>query len=126
VKVLVADDRADIRLLLRRVLERNAYEVIEAADGKEALAVAREMQPWVALLDNDMPGMTGLELATAFADDPDLSQIRVAITSVSIMADDSGARERRGVHAYLPKPFSVVEVVTCIANLVQQRETAEG
>ncbi len=59
-KVLVADDKATSRELVRTVLEKCGYMVVEAADGLEALRVARESSPDLIILDLHMPGLDGL------------------------------------------------------------------
>jgi CheY-like chemotaxis protein len=116
--VLVADDRPEIRLLIRTVLARGGYRVLEAANGIDALTQARQKYPAVAILDHVMPGMSGLDVAAALAGDPDTAHIRTIITSIAVAADDKGAAQRAGVDAYLPKPFGVQELLTTVAQLL--------
>jgi CheY-like chemotaxis protein len=61
-KILIADDKATSRELLRTVLERQGYEVMEAADGEEALQKALAELPDLILLDLQMPRRTGYEV----------------------------------------------------------------
>ena len=58
-KILIADDEAEIRDVLRLYLEKDGYEVIEAADGMEALEVMKRDKPDLAVLDIMMPGVDG-------------------------------------------------------------------
>lgn len=117
--VLIADDQPDIRLLLRLSIERAGYRVVEASSGDDALALARRERPEVAVLDHDMPpGMSGLDVAAAMARDPATAGVRTIITSITVCPDDRGASQRQGVHAYLPKPFSVTELIACVARLM--------
>ena len=65
-KILIADDEQPLRLLVRATLEDESgggrYEIIEAADGNEALEMARKERPELILLDIQMPGLSGLEV----------------------------------------------------------------
>ena len=63
--ILVIDDQFGIRMLLQEVLEREGYTVHAAANGGEALALVREKEPDLVLLDMKIPGMDGLEILTA-------------------------------------------------------------
>ena len=58
-KILVADDEAEIRDVLRLYLEKDGYEVVEAADGMEALEVCKRAKPDLVILDIMMPGIDG-------------------------------------------------------------------
>ena len=64
-KLLIADDEDGIRSLVRMTLESNAYEILEASDGDEALMMALEHQPELVLLDASMPGLSGFEVCRA-------------------------------------------------------------
>jgi CheY-like chemotaxis protein len=61
--VLIADDDPDVRMLVTTTLGRQGYQLIEATDGAEALKVIREQSPGLALLDIDMPGLDGVQVA---------------------------------------------------------------
>ena len=61
-QILVVEDEADIRRLVRYNLEQEGYTVLEAADGEEALALARKQRPHLVVLDLMLPGMNGLEV----------------------------------------------------------------
>ena len=63
--ILVADDDDDIRALVTLRLQRFGFEVVAAADGEQALALARDRCPDLAILDVTMPGLTGLEVTGA-------------------------------------------------------------
>src|SRR5690348_13243191 len=80
--ILVADDVAGVRRLLRGAL-MPPHEVFEAADGDEALALLQRVCPTVAILDIDMPGLTGLAVCARIRADPRLAAIRVLIMSAN-------------------------------------------
>jgi two-component system, chemotaxis family, chemotaxis protein CheY len=118
--VLVADDDADIRLLLCRILQSEGYTVLEAGDGLAALrAVRTSLHPLVVLLDWNMPRLDGAGVLAAVADDH-LLAVRhafVLMTAAAETAPPALARllARVGAH-YLPKPFDVETVVQVVAQ----------
>lgn len=104
---LVADHEPSLRKLLRVVLTR-AYpcEVIEAADGAEALARAREVCPSLVIVDLSMPALSGLGVCRALKADPVTRNIPVWILSDSTTPETASKAATAGVEAYLPKPPS--------------------
>ncbi len=118
-KILIVDDHADIRRLIRMTLEFEDYEIREAADGDAALQAAAEMQPDLVLLDVMMPGsVNGLEVcrrlrsAAAPGSGP-----RVIMLSARGQASDREAGLQAGADTYLVKPFSPLQLISCIAEL---------
>jgi CheY-like chemotaxis protein len=110
-RILVADDAAITRLDLRKLLEQNGYEVLEARDGLEAVQIAREQRPDLAILDVAMPRLGGIDAARCICAERPIPI--VALTGLSargIVADAVGA----GVFAYVAKPFSSRELVPAI------------
>jgi len=105
-KLLIADDEAGIRSLVRITLKSDAYEILEAADGKQALALAREHHPTLALLDVMMPNLTGFEVCRALKSDP--ATARTAVVMLTARASDADLEEGQvaGADEYLTKPFS--------------------
>ena len=105
-KLLIADDEAGIRSLVRITLKSDAYEILEAADGKQALALAREHNPTLALLDVMMPNLTGFEVCRALKGDP--ATARTAVVMLTARASDADIEEGQaaGADEYLTKPFS--------------------
>ena len=91
VKVLIVDDHAAFRSAARLLLEEDGFEVVgEAADGASALALVRELEPELVLLDVVLPDMSGLEVAEQLVDEP----CRIVLTS-SRARSDFGRRLRR-------------------------------
>jgi DNA-binding response OmpR family regulator len=105
-KLLIADDEAGIRSLVRITLKSDAYQILEAADGKQALALAREHNPTLALLDVMMPHLTGFEVCRALKSDP--ATARTAVVMLTARASDADLEEGQaaGADEYLTKPFS--------------------
>src|SRR3712207_1386842 len=79
--ILIADDHAGNRALLRRMLALGNHAAIEAADGDQAWDLLRQHRPAVALLDVTMPGRSGLELTRALRADPILVGTQVILVS---------------------------------------------
>jgi DNA-binding response OmpR family regulator len=118
-KILIVDDHADIRRLIRMTLEFEDYDVREAADGDTALVLAQEFQPDLVLLDVMMPGATnGLEVCRRLrADHPAGSGPRVIMLSARGQASDREAGLQAGADTYLVKPFSPLQLISCIGEL---------
>jgi DNA-binding response OmpR family regulator len=122
VRVLAVDDAADTRLLVKRALEREGYEVTEAASGAAALDAIRDQVPDVVLLDVTMPDMSGLEvLTTVRRIQPELPVILVTgrdSESDRVLGLDLGADD------YLVKPFSVRELAARIRSVTRRTGAA--
>ena len=106
-RVVIADDESIIRLDLKEILEGDGYLVVgEAARGDDALAMIRELEPDLALLDIKMPGMDGIEVARELKGS---NTVVVLLTAFSQRALIESARDA-GVVAYLVKPFRSSEI----------------
>ena len=104
---LVADREPSIRKLLRVVLTRAcACDVIEAADGAEALARAREVRPSLVILDLAMPALSGLRVCRALKADPITRNIPVWILSDSTTSETVTKAATAGADGYFLKPPS--------------------
>ena len=106
--ILIAEDDADIRNLLRLYLEGEGFRVLEAADGNTALNAALGEGPDAAILDVMMPGMNGYELTRALRR---TSDIPVLILSAKSGDNDKILGLNLGADDYIAKPFNPMEVV---------------
>jgi CheY-like chemotaxis protein len=113
-KVLVADDERSLRLLVNATIASDQYTVIEAADGDEAWQLLLEHRPAVALLDVQMPGRSGLDLARAIRGQPQLSGTHVVLLTSKAQDADIKAGLAAGADRYLTKPFSPLELLTVV------------
>jgi DNA-binding response OmpR family regulator len=109
--ILIADDDGDILELLETVLQRGGYGPIPAADGEEALRLARERLPRACILDVVMPGLGGLDVLRALRSEAATAQIPVLILSASVQNPDVEAALKAGANDYLTKPFSYTELL---------------
>jgi len=112
VKVLIAEDETIIRLDLRTLLERAGFEVCaEARDGEEAVALARETEPEVAVLDVKMPRLDGIEAARRI-----LEERPIPIVMLTAYGQDElvSRAVEAGVFGYLVKPFREQDLLPAI------------
>lgn len=119
-KILIIDDYADNRELLRLMLEQAGYVVSEASNGREGIDVARREQPDAALVDLSMPGTDGWDVLTELR--ADLTTANIPCAAVSAFAD--GARGRAlafGFNAYLTKPFRREELLQTVEYLLSEK-----
>ena len=117
-KILIVDDHADIRKLIRMTLEFEAYDVQEASDGEVALSLAATWRPDLVLLDVMMPGaFDGLEACRLLKANPELNACYVILLSACGHARDREAGLLAGADAYLVKPFSPLQLIDTIAAL---------
>ena len=106
--ILIAEDDRDIRDLLRLYLEGEGYRVLEAENGAQALTLAREQTPDMAILDVMMPEMNGFELTRALRR---YSDIPILILSARSQDNDKILGLNLGADDYIAKPFNPVEIV---------------
>jgi CheY-like chemotaxis protein len=116
--ILCADDDPDILALLALRLERAGYRVAKAVDGEQALAMARELKPRVAVLDVMMPRLTGIEVLAALRADPATRDLRVVIVSARAQDTDIARGLAAGADAYLAKPFQAPELIELVEGLL--------
>lgn len=117
--VLVAEDSADTRAVLSRVLTSFGYHVVEAADGEAAVEAARRVCPDLVLMDLNMPVMDGLAATER------IRQLRDECGNIPIVAvtafDTYGMREaalEAGCDAYLLKPLALDELESVVTGLL--------
>jgi two-component system, OmpR family, phosphate regulon response regulator PhoB len=111
-KILIIEDHADIRKLLRMTLEFENCEILEAADGDAGLLIALLETPDVVLLDVMMPGvMNGLDVCRAIKREPLLKNTRVIMLTARGQSGDREAGMAAGADDYMVKPFSTLHVL---------------
>lgn len=103
--ILVADDKATGRELVRTVLEKNGFRVIEASDGLEALRAAQENEPDMIILDLHMPGLDGFGVIQELRRDQRFSTTPVMALTASAMQGDRERAIAVGFTGYVTKPI---------------------
>ncbi len=119
-KVLIADDQPSLRLLISATLEPEHFDVLVASDGDEAWQLLQDQHPEVALLDVQMPGRTGLDLTRAIRGSEELAATRVILLTSKAQQADVEAGLESGADRYLVKPFSPMDLLDQIEQLLHQ------
>jgi len=119
-RILIADDDAGLRRLLRLMLCREGYEVIEAADGAEALARAYDSAPTLVLLDVMMPDMDGFDVCRKLRSDQRTH--RLPIVFVSAIDDIQQRNEllKLGADDCIKKPIGPRDLIARIRNVMER------
>lgn len=121
-KLLIAEDEDGIRSLVKMTLARNEYEIIEAVDGEEALALAREHHPELILLDVMMPGLSGFDVCRALKEDPATAQATVVMLSARSQEADREQGMASGADDYFTKPFSPIALLRKMDEVYRRDE----
>ena len=110
VRILIADDEEVIRDSVRLCLQGRGYEIHEAKDGPEALAMAREIKPDLLILDVLMPGMVGYRVCRELKDDPQTKDIFIIFLTYRGQRQAQSTMLLSGADDFIPKPFEVEEL----------------
>jgi two-component system phosphate regulon response regulator PhoB len=116
-KILIVDDEEITRALLRATLQSVTGDIREAANGVDALRIAREWRPDVVILDVVMPGTDGYEICYLIKTAPELRRTRVIMHTTR--ADSDGVATGREAHAdaYIVKPFDPDKLVAAVREV---------
>lgn len=119
-RVLLVDDEENIRMLVRFNLEKAGYEVIEAGDGKQALALARNETPDIAILDLMLPGIDGLEVCRLLKQSPETAALPIIMLTAKGDEIDRVIGLELGADDYMAKPFSQRELAARIKAVLRR------
>jgi CheY-like chemotaxis protein len=121
-RLLVVDDDPAIRELIAAILGTDEYEISFARNGKEALVMARELQPEIIILDVMMPLMDGIEVCEHLKADIETAGIPVLMLTARTEFDDRVRAEDAKADAYLTKPFGPFNLLKAVEHLVALAE----
>jgi two-component system cell cycle response regulator DivK len=118
--ILYVEDNEFNRKIVRHLLGRTSYQLIEATDGESGVTTARDARPDLVIMDIQLPKMSGLDATRQLRADPATADIPViVITSFALAGDEDKAREA-GATAYLAKPYSPRELLQTIRQLAPE------
>jgi CheY-like chemotaxis protein len=125
--ILVCDDTASIRLLMRINLELAGFEVLEARDGQAALEVLErnpDRLPSVVILDAQMTPLDGWGAVAAIRGDPTLEHLPIVMVTASLQQQEKQRSIAAGVDAFVAKPFEPEDLVDLVSELATSGRSA--
>ena len=118
-RILIVEDTEDNRRIMRDLLSNAGFDIVEAHDGKAAVAAAANYVPDLILMDIQLPVLNGYEAIRRIKADPKLQAIPiVAVTSYALTGDKESARAA-GCDRYVAKPFSPRQLLATIRELLE-------
>jgi two-component system, cell cycle response regulator DivK len=117
--VLVVDDYADGREMVAEYLTFRGFQVLEARDGDEAIALARTMKPQIVLMDLQMPGIDGWEATRILKSDPETCNIAVVALTAHALKREVEAAFKVGCDVVIPKPCDIIALGDALGRMLE-------
>ncbi len=118
--ILYVEDNEYNRKIVRKLLERTSYRLVEATDGKQGMSVALEELPGLIVMDIQLPKMSGLDVTRILRADAKTADIPIiAVTSFALSGDEQKAKDA-GCSDYLAKPYSPRELLEMIRKYLPE------
>ncbi len=118
-KILVVEDSASVRRLIREALERDGYEITESSDGEEALAAFRAAAPSLVITDIHMPTMDGLSLVRSIRALPDFRFVPILILTTEDGDEMKQLGRAAGASGWMVKPFHGDQLRQTVARVLR-------
>jgi len=119
-RLLYVEDNAFNRKLVRDLLQRTTYELLEASDGESGLAAVQRELPDLVIMDIQLPRMSGLDVTRALRADATTAHIPIIVITSFAMSGDEQKAKAAGATAYLAKPYSPRELLETIRRLAPE------
>ncbi|MHB8120792.1 MAG: response regulator [Desulfuromonadaceae bacterium] len=123
-KILIVEDNANNRSLLKDILIFHGYEIEVASDGQEGVTLARKLMPDLILMDIQMPGMDGMTAGSVLKGDPATSGLKIIALTSFAMRGDQEKFMAAGFDGYLSKPIDTRELPGMIKQWLGMKEPA--
>jgi two-component system cell cycle response regulator DivK len=120
-KILYVEDNIDNRILVRRILMAEGYNMLEAQDANEALQVVQRQRPDLILMDINMPEIDGYTLTTRLKGMPGLSSVPIIALTANVMRGDRERSLEAGCDGYIQKPIDVDQLPTQIKRFLDTK-----
>jgi len=117
-RVLIADDEPNIVISLEFLMEQSGYEIRTAANGDEALRVAREFRPHLLLLDIMLPLKNGFEVCQVIRESPELGPVKIIMLTAKGRETEVAKGLALGADTYITKPFATRELLEAVKRLL--------
>ncbi len=118
--ILIVEDDANSRKLVRDVLQVKGYRTIESETAEEGIRLAKEQQPALILMDIQLPGISGIDALQVLRADPDTKAIPVIAVTASVMTAQQENVLEAGFDGFERKPISIATLLKKIQNLVER------
>ncbi|MDQ0297801.1 two-component system response regulator (stage 0 sporulation protein F) [Salibacterium salarium] len=115
-KVLIVDDQYGIRVLLKEILQKDGYKIMEASNGIQALDILEKEEPDLMLLDMKIPGMDGVEILQERENKQLSVHTKVMLMTAYGELNMMNEAQKLGASTYISKPFDIDEVRNKIEN----------
>ncbi len=122
-KVLLVDDEAPLRLLVTTTLALHNFDILEADRGEVALKIIWKEHPRLVLLDINLPDVNGIEICGRIKADPMTAHIKVVMLTAAATDKERGAALAAGADAYVTKPFSPLNLMDTVTQLLGESES---
>lgn len=119
-RILLAEDDENIATIVSMCLEDEGYEVIQRADGIEALKAIYDLKPLIVLLDLLLPRMSGYLILRALRENPATAELPVMVMSAKSQKEDIQEAYDQGADDYLVKPFTPSELIEHVSRLIDR------
>lgn len=125
-KILLIDDHKTVLKLLQAILRIKGYELCYAENGKQGIAMARQEQPDLILLDVMMPDLDGFKVCQYLKGQDETREIPVVFLTARGAEEDFDTGRRAGADGFMTKPFQTMEVLNLVERLLKERREGAG
>ena len=116
--VLIVDDEESIRDLIKEILSAGDHKCLLAANGPQALDILREKREDAAIIDRNMPGMSGIEIVQLIRLNPKTAQIKVLMCTASSVTKDIDEAFAAGADDYVLKPLNFAQLLGKVTKIL--------